>query len=1104
MTDAAKKRLISILVILLLYMVVLLAFISYRTLSKIQEEPPVAVQPEVESVESPLPPLVSVEQVLEPVEEPPPVLPAPEEQPPVVHTEPPVEEPILEPVVESPPVDEIVFIPETAYGEPSPPEVVDEPIEPEDPWSGFAVTGEGDDPWAEFEVAQEEDPWADFYVAGEEDYSIFEDGTYLVPLIVNDEYLTDINVTFSEEALLLEVAEFRSIISTLLIDSFEQELFATTEQYFSLEYLQGREIEAWYDYMTFELHMNFPSWMMPVRVLSINRGNIQRYSTYSMSGSTLLEPARFSWFSNFSLYSLLDLSTANNWTPTPASLFTMQAQNSVGLFDLAFDFSYTVHPGRAYTPTLADPWSNDVSDYFTFHGIQGFYDFKPKSLRLLFGNVNDYLGYSSDSIGIALEKRYAYGDVTPKSHQFEYEVAVEEPSTVEVFINERSVYRRELQAGVYKLRDFMFNQGANYARVVITPLADPSREQEVDFVLGYDSRLLARGDTLYSLSLTFPQTNIARTTFRADQQIGLTDTITSSYAFAVSPSAATLGLNSTFATPIGSFDATLAASYSDPLSFGVASRLNYRIAGTEDSAFGNFDLSLGFSTRRYNTSLQVSPTATIGRGESFDLSTSFSGSIGKVLRYSLGGSLSWISDQSVPTWRVTASTGIPVIPNMSISGSVTLYTNVSSATPQMRGQISMNYAFTPNLSASASTDVVNSSYVSASWRPFGSTNDSLQFSFSNIDFTDPLDHQGSISYSHTDRAYGLSIRQQYADSFNRFSTSISVNTALAYAKGMLGLTRSIGDNFLLVRPTGALKGSDIAVTKTMTSDPTALPSLFGVSTYAGISSHQQNNVVVYGTGESLFNNSGSYIYDFLPRPRQGYAVTISAEMTYSIVGTLLRSPAAAYSRYTTDLYRVGLDETGEEQLIYDETLYLFTDENGFFFISGVPAGTYQFSLFLPGSAEEDPPVDVRFILASDPDSEEPQVFVLENFVASDISDALEQEFFDNMMGIETKQTVFDELGYYWLDIIESMEETTFWDSYYPTRIVLDSVTAQESGSVGDSMLEFIAPFAEELSAVERMARERQQQLFNLARLRAIVKPYLDVIAPREGWKPTVH
>ncbi|WP_422481857.1 hypothetical protein [Pleomorphochaeta sp. DL1XJH-081] len=1070
MMEAGKKRLISILVIMLVYMVGLLIVLSFCEFARpqVQAEPNVAPSPPAIQIatESPTPIFQEVQQPSKEIENPPP-------EPLVVEEPLPVEEPTeneIEPIViDAPP-----------------------PVQPQTQETLLPA-----DEWAEPPV--EEDPWADFYVAGEEDYSIFEDGTYYVPLIVNGEYLTDINVTFLQDQLLIDVLEFEAIVSDMLIESFRAQLFSTEETFFTLDYLNGMEIETWYDYQTFELYMNFPTWMMPTRVLSINRGSITRYGSYSMSGSEFLEPEPFSWFTNLSIYSLVDYAAADGWKFNPTSLFTMQSRNSFSVYDIGFDFSYTVHPGRAYNENTIEPWSNDFEDYLTWQGIQGFYDYKPKSLRFLFGNVNDYLGYSTDSIGIAIEKRYAYGDAQPKTHQYEYEVVVDEPSIVEVLINDKSVYRRELQAGIYQLRDFVFTQGANFARVVVEPIAAPERRQDFEFVVGFDSRLLSRGDTLYSASLSFPEKDIGKTIFRLDQQLGLTDEISTSYGLGLSTSAITLGLSNLFATRYGSLDVTLASSYSNPLKWGFKGSLGYRVSGDEDSPFGSLTISTGFTTDRYSTNMDIGVGATKANGHQFDSNLSFSGSIGEKLRYTLGGSLNWSTDETRPAWRITASSGIPLISRMSVSASVSLSATPGAPTPQVRGQVGLNYAFTPNLSISASTNLEDSSFASASWRPFGSTDDNIQFSFTGIQFDDPLDHQGSISYSHSGNAYGLSLRQQYSDGFERFSTSLSLNTAFAYAGGLFGITRSISDNFLLVKPGGALKGSDIAVTRTMTSEPAALPSLFGVGTYTGISTHTTNNVVVYGIGDSLMGSSESFIFDFLPRPRQGYAVRISSEPTFSLVGTLLRSPSAAYSRYTTDLARIMVDEEGNEELQLDETLYLFTDENGFFFISGITTGDYQFSIFLPGSAEDEPPIDVRFSISEEMDPDMPLVLVLENFVASEIAQSLEEEQFAEIMGEEIADPILSEDGYYWLDIVDVMDEITFWDSFFPSRQVLDSVTEVQPST--DAFVEYITPESQQDSALIRMRKEQEQRLFNLARLREIILPYLDAIAPLEGWKP---
>ncbi len=75
-----------------------------------------------------------------------------------------------------------------------------------------------------------------------------------------------------------------------------------------------------------------------------------------------------------------------------------------------------------------------------------------------------------------------------------------------------------------------------------------------------------------------------------------------------------------------------------------------------------------------------------------------------------------------------------------------------------------------------------------------------------------------------------------------------------------------------------MSNQDIAVTRTMTTDPENLPSLFGTSLYDGLSPYEDNNIVVYGTGTDLLSSSESFIYTVNPRPRQGYAVRVSARL----------------------------------------------------------------------------------------------------------------------------------------------------------------------------------------------------------------------------------
>lgn len=1077
-----RAKVVTALVVVLLYAIALLLVLTLCSYPHqeveappevIQEEPfdiPVAVEE---------PPIVEVATV---VEEKKPLI--EDVEIPIVEEEPPLEKEVALEIEEELPVEEEVV------------QIIEEefPLEEEfyTPWDDW------EDPFDDFWGGDDDyDMWADFFVAGDEDYALFFDGTYYVPLFVNDEYLGDLSITFGDEDIFINTSELQKLVGSFLVAEVREEFFSGVGEEIALEELNEKGVEAWFDYNFFELYLTFSTDMMPIRNLSLNPGRLLRYTSYSMGGSEFIEPTKFSWYSNYSLYSLISLSEHNNWKLSPTSLFTMQSHNSISLFNIAFDFSYSFHPGQAYREYLPNKWSTDIKDYLSFYGIQGFYDFRSKSLRLTFGNVNDYLGFSRDTLGIALEKRYSYGDVKAKGHQLEYLVELDEPSTVEVYINEKSVYRRQLQTGIYNLKDFTFTQGANRIRVEVTPLSDENLMREYEFDMGYDSRLLSKGDTLYTISLSMPQIDPARTTFRAEQHIGLTHTLSASYNLKASPSAIYLGLNAVVATTFGSFDLLGGLSYSKPYSFGYYGQVGYRVGLSDESLLNSLDLTLSYRDAHYNEQVSISSSSSVSLGDDrLNFGLSLSGKFPLNIRYSLSGSLEWRVGQPGIDWRASLNLGLHIIPKLPISGSITVSQGSSDAKATIRGQMSLSYSFTPSLNASTSTNFESWPSVNANWRIINTQRNNLNFSLSGFRFEDPLAHQGSLSFSHSAPAFGFSLRQQYSDGFKRFTTSLSLNTALAFANGMLGITRSIGENFLLVKPMGALKGSDIAVTKTMTTAPDPLPKIFGVGLFSGISSNVENNVVIYGVGESAMSSGASFIYDFFPRPRQGYAVRISSEMTHAVVGSLLHTANSAYSRYATNLYKVDYDEEGMEILIPDESLYIFTDESGFFYVDGIAKGEYQFSLYLPKSSEDDPPIDIR--IAIKPEREDKAtVFVIETFIADEFSQRLDFENFDRMMGIEIEDPLIDDEGHFHIPIVDTMDEETFWDVYYPSRAIVASYH-EEVDLTGDSIVERLPSEKFSGSAFNKMSTEEQQRYINMTRLNSILKPYIDAILPQRG------
>ena len=914
---------------------------------------------------------------------------------------------------------------------------------------------------------------------------------------MNDEYVTDINVFFENEELFIDLAELEASVGDAVIPRVYSALFDTENENISLQTLIDLGIDGYYDYQKFELYIYFPTWMLPRRVLSINRTGLTRYSMYQMSGTTTLTRPWFSMHSNLSMYSTVSWDTTSPFTINWPSIFTLQSQSSFNLFDVAFDFSFLVHPGRGYS-SITDSWSNSIDDYFTFNGIQGFYDFTEQSVRLTFGNVNDYLGLSKERLGIGIEKRYNYGNASPNNHQYKSEVTLEEASTVEVFINEKSVYRRDLLPGIYELKDFAFEQGVNEGRIEITPIDNPDGKREIIFNMDYDSRLMAKGDVLYALGVSSLINDLLKPSFRISQSAGLTHEFTGTYNLSTNLEAFTLGLNLIYASPIGTLAGNIDMSLNSPLGFGYSFNTGYAFPNKKENPFiGNFSFSLSFSSKSFTQSIDVPSTATIALGASLDGSFGFSGRIGDSFRYSVSTGLGWLTNLSDISIRSSISMGLSIIPNLAITGNLNISKQPSSSA-LVTYRIGGNYSFNKNLTISASSDLQSNTYISGSFKPFDSEDDSIRFNLSGIQFDDPLDHQGGLYYSHVGKAYSLGVSQQYSNRFTRFSTSVSLSTALAYADGLLGIARNISENFLLVRPKGAMKNQNIAVTRTMTTDPERLPSLFGTSIYTGLSSHNENNLVVYGIGDALLNSSESFIFNLYPKPRQGFAVRVSSELAFSIVGNILKTPSSAYERYSAELAKVVIEEDGEETLIIDDTLYLFTDENGFYFASGLSPGEYQFSIFLPGTLEEDPPIDIRFTINPDDDTETSLVYVLETFIASEVQQILDDEAFEILLGNSVEDPLLGEDGIYRIDVIDSMDEDTFWESYYPKRLVLESITVTDETESIDAIVQIVNQATEgESSALNVMIRNNPMRVRTLTQLREVIKPFIEASTPEQ-------
>ncbi|MFA5447415.1 MAG: hypothetical protein WC233_03990 [Sphaerochaeta sp.] len=895
-------------------------------------------------------------QVVPQAEEPPKTIDIPQptvEIPPIIsEDEEPVEivdeEPLIEEIFEEPAVEELLGLEPEEEGPirvPLPPFMFEPYIYSEDEFDPF-----WDDPF--FDQITDEDFWADFFVVGEDATIAFDDGFYFLNLFINDELVGDIEVEFDGETRRINGEELSFYVVPHLTGDAYQRIFTSLPPFVSLEELETMGVTSRYNADAFAVYLTFNLQDMPERMISITSASINRRQQYGMSGAIELKPVKFALASTLSLYAMAD------YTADPFELnnrlLSLSVSNRASIFGVGVNFYFSI------TPRLNTTSSQKV---FNFGSWNGFYDFVESSHRLSFGNIGTSLASvpGATSIGLLFEKNYAYGTQSAKGSQFEHRVTLYEPSTVQIEINGEKVFERRFQPGTYRLRDFVFTQGAN--QILIRTITD-SGETHSEYVdMGYDYRLLGKGDSLYGVGISMPREKSAtkngtfsipwlgeqylsyhpaKFTATWYQQIGLTDTFTFSSDLAYSP-----GLFS------GTFSGVLATM------FGT-SQLQVTIGLDETKANPSLMTSYGhrFSGRyipqlaALSMNLSVSIPA-FKADESFyansSLSLSYSGNITEKIRYTLSSNLSWKSDDNLPAWSASFATGFSPFRGFSISGSVTASGAADAPTkPAISAQISGSYSFSSKLSANTSTSLRFADETTAvtsagvSWRP--SSNDSVSFSLNGLRYDDPKNHTLTGYWNHNGSLSSFSVRQQVTSATGRMATTFTASTSFAYAGGAFGIGRSVNDSFLLVKPKGELRKSQISVARSLDSAPSYLSRPLGSALYNSISPNVKNSIVVFATGATDYSTGHSFVFEAQPRSRQSFVAQLDVEPSFTISGLLYEESGEPYIQYSSPVYRVIEGEEGERELVRDDSLYLFTDQDGRFILSEVKGGTYLFDL----------------------------------------------------------------------------------------------------------------------------------------------------------------
>ena len=776
---------------------------------------------------------------------------------------------------------------------------------------------------------EEADFWASFYIAGQDDLAL-EDGYYYMDLYINGNHTGIIEVLIEGDLSSLNSRELYSYINGNVIESLSDMIFSSGDAYIPLSDLEELGVSCESDNSNFEIRLTFSTSDMPVQILSV-RGTPRHSVFRPIAGGMWLDPAVFVLRSNYSLTARL--SHLQEFDPYDSMRFSLTSTNTGRLLDLNFNFSWYMNFG---------------ADYFDFNlGSYNFYtDFEDAMVRLSFGNVSpDVLYPSGRSIGIRFDRSYAYGPSDAvRGSQTETMLVVEKQSEVTIYNEGREIFRRTLDPGRYRLQDFILYTGANEILIRVEPL-DGSPAQESVMTVNYSSSLIAPGDFYFGASLVTGRETVYGKNGREDVlRIPAGDGQYYEYDWR--------NITASFYLRTG-----LTESMSISTAVGLQNVpdeeyvWNPRMKLSSEITHANI---LGTTRYTYQASTGWSPLSSIslsftysnpqesGRenGHRLSLSAGISGRLG-ILSWSSSFSGTMYTDRvNELSWSQSNSLNLNLSRNFWMSGSLMFSGNAQDT--NVYGRIYATIRFDGgSVSASSSMDSMS---ASASYRK---GNHSLSSSFNMNSFSsDVSDYSIGAGYSYSGNYFNFGASMSSDVLFSNTNLQLSLSTSSVFADGLFAFGSTIPSNFLMIRQKGALKGNELTLGSPGTSSAVELDSTFGTYIYPGLSTTRGSAFSLYSNGSDSFANSAVFDINIPENDRYGYVLRIDADETYSVAG-YANVNGVIWANGSSPVYSYSVDENGNAILSNTE-IYVFSDKDGLFVLSGLEEDTYAFDLNIDG------------------------------------------------------------------------------------------------------------------------------------------------------------
>lgn len=601
---------------------------------------------------------------------------------------------------------------------------------------------------------------------------------------------------------------------------------------------------------------------------------------------------------------------------------------------------------------------------FVRDDVRAIVDFEKKALRTQVGDVAyPVTGFQvyRPMAGAAIFSQYSLQPSYLTHPSGSYELFLDQPSKVSVFVNERLVQVLSLPAGRHSLRDFPFASGLNDLRLEIT---DPTgRTESRNFSYFSNNTLLKPGLSEISYAYGSPWRDVlgereydsSRSTISAYHRLGVTQSFTVGANVQRDPAQMVAGAEALVSTGIGFFSLEPAYSSGTDLEAGYAGKLRYinqtylgkerrnRFFALELNHYSEYFTEFGTIRTTKNPiagkaiathSRALSDKSSLNFSLSYQLSRTPSDDMAKSFGFGVGLNRRW--DRSIST-----SVNLQHRQNVAGDEKLSLMVYLVWSIPSERQSVSVAH-------------------------DTGAQSSRADWNYQPVSGAEGLGAQANLTDKETERSYGgmldytanrarMNVSHQVVlpetkedpnqavptktKSYN--ITGLHLGTALVFAGGHFALSRPVTDSFAMLVPLANLRGQNVRVNPQQNGSYIAQTDWLGPAVHPEIPSHSLTGLAI----DTKTLKPGTAVprdnFSVKPPYHSGYAIEIGSDAAVYLNTKLVNPDGTPAAMVAGQAYY--LKDTSKEPVT------IFTNRDGLLRSEGFRPGRYRLEITEGGS-----------------------------------------------------------------------------------------------------------------------------------------------------------